>query len=131
MNKNQIHLLLAIKTASILQKETLYFSLKIVSISFLTILYKQGLIQNFIKLNVKFFKKQIKILIFLRYFFNKLIFKNLKFFSKPSLYLYLNYTNICLTYDKKHTLFLSTSKGILTNFECKVKKIGGIILFKC
>jgi ribosomal protein S8 len=112
MNKNQISLLLAIKTASVLQKEKIQISLSKISILLLSALYKHGIIQNFIRLN-------------------SIVVKNFKIFSKPSINLYLSFADICLIQDKKHTLFLSTSNGILTNFECKLKKVGGIILFKC
>jgi ribosomal protein S8 len=131
MNKSQIYLLLAVKSASTLQKEKIQVSLNKVSIPFLITLYKHGIIQNFILLNNWRNKQKIKILIYLRYFFNKSVCKNLKFFSKPSLFTFLPYADICLLYDKKHTLFLSTSSGILTNLECKIKKIGGVALFKC
>jgi small subunit ribosomal protein S8 len=131
MNKSQISLLLAIKTASVSQKEKIKVSLNKISIFLLNALYKHGIIQNFIKLDAGQAAQSPKFLIFLRYFFNKPVVKNLKTFSKPSLKLYLRFADICLIHDKKHTLFLSTSKGILTNFECKLKKIGGIILFKC
>jgi small subunit ribosomal protein S8 len=131
MSRSHIHLLLTIKTASLLQKERVQVPLKFASLSFLTMLYKHGIIQNFIKIGSVFTIKQSKILIYLRYFFSKPIVKNLKFFSKPSLYLYLSFNDVCLINDKKHTLFISTSKGILTNLECKIKKIGGIVLFKC
>lgn len=130
MNKNQISLLLAIKTASILQKEKIQISLSKISILLLSALYKHGIIQNFIKLNVAHNGNSPKFLIFLRYFFNKPVVKNFKIFSKPSINLYLRFADICLIQDKKHTLFLSTPKGILTNFECKSKKVGGIVLFK-
>lgn len=132
MPKNQIFLLLAIKTASTLQKERVQISLSKASIPFLVTLYKHGLIQNFLLSGpLVTLKKKIQILIYLRYFFNKPICKNLKILSKPSLTLCLTFTDICLIYDKRHTIFLSTSSGILTNLECKKKKIGGITLFKC
>jgi small subunit ribosomal protein S8 len=131
MSKAQIYLLLTIKTASLLQKENVKAPLKFISISFLITLYKHGIIQNFIKLGSVFFSKQPNILIYLRYFFTNSTVKNLKIISKPSLYLHLCFRDVCLIHDKKHTLFISTSKGILTNLECKLKKLGGIVLFKC
>lgn len=131
MNRSQIFLLLAIKTASILHKERIQLYLNKISMPLLVVLYKHGVIQNFTLLNNKLNKKSIKILIYLRYFFNKTVCKNLKFISKPSLFLFLSFSDICLLYDKRHTLFLSTSAGILTSLECKKKKIGGVALFKC
>lgn len=131
MNKSQIFLLFAIKTATVLQKEKIKISLTKINISLLSALYKHGIVQNFIKLDATQPGKSPKFLIYLRYFFNKPVVKNFKVFSKPSLNLYLRFFDICLIQDKKHTLFLSTPNGILTNFECKLKKIGGIVLFRC
>lgn len=131
MNRSQIFLLLAIKTASILQKERIHVSLNKVSIPFLVILYRHGIVQNFTLLNNTTNKINIKILIYLRYFFNKPVCKNLKILSKPSLFFQVSFTDLCLLHDKKHILFLSTSKGILTNLDCKIKNLGGIALFKC
>lgn len=131
MTKSQIYLLLAIKTASTLQKDSIQISFKKTIIPLLITLYRQGLIQNFIKLGTNIVNNQKIFLIYLRYFFNKPVFKNLKFFSKPSSCLYFNFLDICLLQDKKHIVFLSTPKGILTNLECKVKKTGGLVLFRC
>jgi len=131
MKKSQIFLLLAIKSASIFKKEKIQILLKKLNLPFLILLYKYGIIQNFLKLNITFNKTQLKFLIYLRYFFNKPVCKNLKLLSKPSLCIALRFIDICLLYDKKHTLFFSTSQGIITNLECKIKHLGGNILFSC
>ncbi len=130
MNKNNLILLSLLKSASILQKNTLILPLKKSNINLLILLYKQGLIQNFTFLSNNFFKHP-KILIRLRFFFNKSIFKNFKLLSKPGLYLYLTFEEICLLYDKRNVIYFSTINGLLTQFECKKQKIGGIALFKC
>ena len=130
MNKNNLILLNLLKSASILQKNNIIVPLKKSNINLLILLYKQGLIQNFIFLSNTFFKHP-KILIKLRFFFNKSICKNLKLLSKPGLYLYLTFEEISLLYDKRHIIYFSTINGLLTNFACKKKQIGGIALFKC
>jgi small subunit ribosomal protein S8 len=130
MNKNLITLLSLLKVASIENKETILIPLKKANNKLLIALYKQGLIQNFTQVNSLSLSVP-KTLIRLRYSFNKSLCKNIKLLSKPSVYLYLNYESICRLYDKRHILFLSTNKGILTNFECKVLRVGGIALFTC
>ena len=131
MNQSQIHLLNIIKIGSILQKNKVELSYKKNYFSFLNLLYKHGIIQNFFKIKISFLTPYYKILIYFRYFFNKNNIRNLKILSKPSLYLHLNYSDICSLYDKKHILFFSTNKGILTSLQCKMLKIGGFVLFKC
>jgi len=130
MNKNFITFLSLLKVASIENKETILIPLKKAHNNLLIALYKQGLIQNFTQVNSFSFSFP-KTLIHLRYSFNKSLCKNIKLLSKPSVYLYLTYENICSLYDKRHVLFLSTNKGILTTFDCKVHRIGGIALFTC
>lgn len=128
MNKNLLSLLIILKAASLMQKESLQVQSIQVDYLLVKVLYKHGIIQNFIKQNNSC---RSTILIFLRYFFNVAAFQFFKILSKPSLVLHLKFRDLNLLHDKKHTLFLQTSKGILSNFECKVKKIGGIALFKC
>ena len=131
MNKNQIIILSILKVASLFKKNTVSIYLNKNSISFILLLYKQGIIQNFFIFPSSLEKNKFKILIYLRYYFDKSIYKNLKIISKPSMLHYVHFSDLCLIYDKKHTIFISTSKGILTNFECKLKKLGGLVLFKC
>ncbi len=128
MNNQTITLLMLIKTASLENKNAFLITFKKSILKLLPVLYKQGIIQNFSVVTI--LNKQ-KILINLRYSFNKPICKNIKLLSKPSLYLHLTFTDICLLCDKRHLLFLSTKKGILTSLECKIYGTGGTALFLC
>jgi small subunit ribosomal protein S8 len=130
MNKNFITLLSLLKVASVENKEIVQIPLKKANNKLLIALYKHGLIQNFTQVN-SISLSNPKTLIRLRYSFNNSFCKNIKLLSKPSVYLYLSYESICRLSDKRHILFLSTNKGILTNLECKIKRVGGIALFTC
>ncbi len=130
MNKNIIIILMLLKVASLENKSSVLVKKKKSNFILLTSLYKEGFIQNFVhfeSLNVF----NSKCLISLRYSFLKPTFLNLKLLSKPSKYINLRFSDICLLYSKKHVLFLSTSKGILTLIDCKTHGIGGTALFIC
>jgi small subunit ribosomal protein S8 len=125
MNITLIYLLLKLKNFSVQQKEYVYISYNKQYIEVLKILYQQGLIQSY-KL-----QKNAIILIVLRYYFNKPIFKDLKIVSKPSNSYYLKLIDLHFLSDKKYKLFISTSKGLLTGMECKQYGLGGKLLFIC
>ncbi len=131
MNTSTITLFSAIKTASILQKERIFLPYTKLTISFLKLFYKCGLIQNFYIIKKASFLVASKVLVYIRYYFNLPIFNTFKIISKPSIYFYLKFADLCLISDKRHTLFLSTSYGVLSNLECKKKRLGGIALFRC
>ena len=97
----------------------------------LKLLYKEGFIQSFnIDSTTQLkYEKQFNTTIFLRYFYNKPIFSNLKIVSTPSYSKYLTFKDISKIKDKKNVLFLSTNQGFLTGLDCKKNKIGGTLLF--
>ena len=130
MNKKVINILMLIKAASIHSKKTALVPKKKSSFFILNSLYKEGIIQNFLTINF-LNKTRSKCLIYLRYSQHNLLSEKIKIISKPSKILYLTFYDISLLYDKNHLLFLSTSRGILTNFECKLYGIGGLALFSC
>ena len=72
MNKSQISLLIAIKTADTLQKEKIQVYLQKINIPILVTLYKHGIIQNFTVINSGLKKQIFKVLIFLFYTLNLL-----------------------------------------------------------
>ena len=130
MNTTLIKLLLLIKNAAILNKETITCSYNKLYIDILKILYKEGFILYFKIINDNS-KSANKILIGLKYSFGKTSFNNIKFISVPSKTIYLTYKNLCKISDKKFTLFLSTNKGLFTLSKCKSLKLGGTALFVC
>lgn len=54
---------------------------------------------------------------------------DVQIFSKPGRRLYVSYKNLKLVMGGMGYSILSTSKGVLTNRQAKVKKIGGELLF--
>lgn len=131
MNTNLIKLLLQLKNASLIKKEVISLKCNISGIELLKLLYKEGFIQSFNIDSTTQLKheKQFNITIFLRYFYNKPIFHNLKIVSTPSYSKYLTFKDLSKIQDKKNVLFLSTNKGFLTGLDCKKNKIGGTLLF--
>lgn len=128
MNTNLIKFLIKLKNASLLKKEVVTLEFNPFCLELLHVLYAEGLVQSFL---IEHENNKLYFKIVLRYFFNKPVLKNLKFFSKPSHIKYFRYSDLCKIVDRKFIFVLSTSKGILTSLECKKKKIGGKLLFMC
>ena len=129
MNNNIIRFLIELKNASLSRKETITVEYSRLSNNLVKTLYREGFIQSFKTLAGK--ENTKKIVVTLRYYFNKPVFNNLKLFSKPSHLRYMKFSDICNISDKKYVCFFSTNKGILTILECKKNKIGGKLLFVC
>lgn len=129
MNNNIIRFLIELKNASLSRKETITVEYSRLSNNLVKTLYREGFIQSFQILGGK--ENTRKIIVTLRYYFNKPVFNNLKLFSKPSHLRYMKFSDICNISDKKYVCFFSTNKGILTILECKKNKIGGKLLFVC
>jgi ribosomal protein S8 len=91
----------------------------------LKILYQLGIIKDF----------EIKddyIMIFLKYNKGRTIFKKLKVISLPSKRVYVDLIKLAKLKDKSGGSFyiLSTGKGLRTDFECLLLKMGGEVLLK-
>ncbi len=125
MNLTTIRFLIALKNHSILKKEVLVYRYSKPIIRLLASLYQEGYIQSFKILDDKF------VYIVLRYYFNKPILKNLKLISTLSAPTYLTLKSLYNITDSKNTIFVSTSKGIKTLYQCKREKLGGEALFSC
>ena len=111
----------------------------------LTILYnKKGFIVNnnrnnlellkvLLKINViKFIKINNKhIYVYINYINNKPIFKNITNLFKPSHKLYISLKNLKKISQKYNWIMvLSTSKGVLNNFEAIEEGVGGVLITK-
>jgi small subunit ribosomal protein S8 len=96
-------------------------------INVLSVLYKLGYIRGFI---VKDKKKNIIIL--LKYINNKPVIRNIAVISTPGRRTYIKHKKLEKFLKKKDSgfLLLSTSKGILTDEESNIFKIGGEALLK-
>jgi len=122
-----LKILINLKNASMVRKEKIVLKnpTKFV-ISLLVILYNEGLIQSFI-----FNEVASTATVFLRYSYNKNIFKSLKIFSKSTTLSYFTYSDICKLSNKRFLSVFSTSKGFLTGLECKKQRLGGKLCFVC
>ena len=127
MHSSGVKFLLALKNASILKKEVVFFYYNNLFLKLAKVLYRIGLIQNFCieKKN----NKNFQIIISLKYSFSTGILNSLKIVSKPSVPLFLGYKKICCISEKNRVLVLSTNEGFLTSEECKKRKIGGKVFF--
>jgi len=125
MNITLIYLLIKLKNFSLQQKEFVYIPYNKQYLEILKILYQQGFIQSY-KL-----QKDSRLLIVLRYYYSKPIFKDLKLVSKPSNSHYLKLKDLYFLSNKKYIYFISTTKGLLTGLECKQYGLGGKLLFIC
>ncbi|WOX79425.1 30S ribosomal protein S8 [Candidatus Shikimatogenerans bostrichidophilus] len=89
------------------------------------VLYKNNYIKKY-----KIYKinKINKIKIYLKYINNNSVIIKIKRISKPSLRKYLKYKNIYKVLNGYGISIISTSMGVMTGKEAKLKKIGGEIL---
>jgi small subunit ribosomal protein S8 len=117
-----------LKNASLINKD----SIRVLNNPFiekiLKVLYKEGLIQSFY---IDIYLNQSYLVIYLRYFYNFSVLTNFKMISKASKLNYLKINDILKIYSKKKLIIFSTSKGVLTDLECKKILTGGIPLFTC
>ena len=124
MNNLIIKFLIQLKNTAAINKEFFLIPFNKMILQILECLYKEGFIQSFVVIN-----NYIKI--FLRYYFNKNVFKNLKLISIPSRLIFIQYNNLVKILNRYRFILISTSKGIKTFEECKRLHLGGKILFLC
>lgn len=91
------------------------------------LLKKQGYIESVKIISTNFNLIEIK----LKYNSNskKPCIKNLKRLSSPGLRIYSSYKKIPRILNGMGTIIISTSKGLMTDHEARINKIGGEILF--
>ena len=132
MNITTIRFLLALKNASMNNKEQVFLKYNKSYLSVLNVLYSEGLIQSF-KTHVyqtKFGYSKM-IVITLRYVFNKALLKALTIISSPSKTVFLTLQQLYKISDKRFVLYLSTNRGIYNLIDCKKYRLGGKVLFSC
>lgn len=130
MSIDFVQLIVKLKNASIIRKESLLVEYSIVRKDLLIMLYNEGFIQSFgLKTSKSFAIKRIWI--DLRYLFSKALLENLKLLSKPSQVNYMSLLDICNIPDRKFVAFFSTDRGLLTALSCKQRRVGGKALFVC
>ena len=102
----------------------LLYSKQIMSI--LRVLKEEGYILDFVEKDIR--KGIKKIEVSLKYYDTKPVIKEIKRISKPSLRVYSNVADIPVVYNGLGIAILSTSKGILSDFEARQKNIGGEVI---
>ncbi|XBT18634.1 MAG: 30S ribosomal protein S8 [Candidatus Shikimatogenerans sp. Tcar] len=117
-----------IKNAICIKKKYIYFNYIKYIIKILFVLKKEGYIYNFVIINNYFFFKR-KIKIYLKYVNNISVINKIKLISKPSRRVYIKSINIPIIKNNYGISILTTSKGILTNKNSILHKIGGEHLF--
>jgi small subunit ribosomal protein S8 len=129
MKKDIINFLVSLKNISVLKKEFLVYKYSKIILNIVEVLYKEGFLQSFNIVHQNFF---YYIYIYIRYFFNKSILKDLKLLETSSRFSFLSYHSLLkINTNSKNTLFISTTNGIMTLQQCKKNKIGGKPMFYC
>jgi ribosomal protein S8 len=126
MNNTISNFLIKLKNSSLVNKEVIIIRLENTTLKIVSILYKEGFLQSF-KVNLE----TKMIVIYLRYSFNRSVFKNVKIISLPSKLLYIKYKELTSISSKNNFILVSTTKGLKTFLECKKNHLGGKILFLC
>ena len=131
MKNTLIKFLIKLKNASLSRRESVSVDFNRLCLEITELLYKEGFIQSF-SIEKKIINNVLKhsITVNLRYFYNKPLLKELKIISTPVQLAYLGVRNLAKLPTTKHRLFLSTSKGFLTDLQCKEKNLGGLLLFR-
>jgi ribosomal protein S8 len=125
MNKIIISFLINLKNNSLSKNEFTSFKYSKDIHKITILLYEEGYIQSYKILNTN------KIFIQLRYYFNLPIINKFKVLSSPSYSNILTKKKLHSINTKRHTLFISTNKGLMTLQQAKEFKIGGLLLFIC
>jgi len=124
MNNALIKILLKLKNASSLNKESVVVNPTISCRPYLNFLYNEGFIQGF-----KFDSKNSCYTVQLRFFQQKCLITNIKIFSFPSYNHFISYFELNFINSKRKFFLFSTNKGLFTLSDCKKQKIGGKLLF--
>jgi len=97
MNIKIIQLLISLKNAAKIKRVATAVPLNSINLSVLRLLYTEGLIQSF---SIKQISTRLRIVVVLRYSFEKPILSTLKIVSKPSFSKYLKFNDVCKIYGK-------------------------------
>lgn len=124
MRLSLIRALVTIKNGCRLNKNKVSFRFSFAYFKILTILYHEGFIQSF-RVDIP----NLRIDVYLRFFYNKNVFNTIKFLSVPSHQKFISFFDLSKISTKKIFILLSTDKGLLNLSECKKQKIGGKLLF--
>jgi len=121
------NLLNGLKTASVVNKEVAVVSYSKINIAILEALKKENFIEDF-KILKDGIKKTVQVT--LRYNDKKPAIHNLKRVSKQSCRIYSGAKKVRLVKSGYGSVFLTTSKGVITGKAAHKQNIGGEILFQ-
>ena len=124
MNNQLIKMLIALKNASLAKQKTVRVTNTPLTLSCLSVLYREGLILSYTNNNL-----DSKVLVKLRFFEGNCLTTNIRIISKVSHIKYLDSCEICRMNLGNYTGFFLTNKGIQTLEECKANKVGGVLAF--
>jgi ribosomal protein S8 len=131
MNIETIKNLNKLKNASSVNHELIALNANILTQNVLKCLYKEGFILSYRNMHIHDKNSPSKLLVKMRYLYNKSIFQHLKIKSSSSKRIFFSLKDISKMSSKKSLLVFSTNKGLLTLNECKKLRVGGILLFTC
>ena len=127
MNHAISELVTCLKNGRLAKKEKVITSSSKIKISILEILKKDGFIKNFSVSNNGSFD-QIEIA--LSYSAGEAVIKDIKVISKPGRRDYAKVGEIPVVYNGLGLIILSTSKGVLPDYEAKQANVGGELLLR-
>ncbi len=118
-------MLTSIRNAYMVHKDRLSVSASILKVNIVNILKEEGFIQNY-KVVTDNGRKVIEI--DLRYYKSEPMTRSLERVSKPGLRIYVPASKVPRVKRGAGIAILSTSEGIMTDKECRRKKIGGEVI---
>ena len=118
-------MLTSIRNAYMVHKSHLSIATSTLKVDIVDILKKEGFIQDY---KVKANNSHKIIEIYLRYYKKEPIVRGLERVSKPGLRIYVPASKIPRVKRGAGIAVLSTSEGIMTDKECRKRKIGGEVI---
>ncbi len=121
-------IIIRIKNASLAKRREAIVPFSNMNKKILDLLVKQGFVQS-VKVEEKAPNKKIRVGI--KYERRSPVLNGIKIVSKPSLRIYKSKNSLSQIEKRgRHTIFISTSQGLMTSKEAKKKGIGGEVLFE-
>jgi small subunit ribosomal protein S8 len=120
-------LVTCLKNGQLARKERVITSSSNMKIRILDILKKDGFIKDYEVFDNGSFEE---IEITLSYVNNKAVIKDIEVLSKPGKRLYSGVEDLPVVYNGLGVVILSTSKGVMADYEAKAQKLGGELLLK-
>lgn len=128
MTQSVINLFILLKNAALFQQRSTKIFFNQIFIKLLKIMYQEGLILSY-KVTQK--NSKTMIIIYLRYIYKQALLKHLKILSTNTRPVFISYKELCFMNDINIFFLLATTKGFLSNIQCKKAKLGGKLLIKC